>query len=75
MVRSVISIKMWVMVMIKAIAELKKYNARLTTVLNELETLEDGFDVDYTDTVTGFRECVLMLEDRRESLQKRGRTL
>ena len=75
MVRSVISIKMWVMVMIKAIAELKKYNTRLTTVLNELETLEDGFDVDYTDTVTGFRECVLMLEDRRESLQKRGRTL
>lgn len=61
--------------MIKAIAELKKYNTRLTTVLNELETLEDGFDVDYTDTVTGFRECVLMLEDRRESLQKRGRTL
>ena len=74
MVNNVISIKMWVMVMIKAIAELKKYNTRLTTVLNELETLEDGFDVDYTDTVTGFRECVLMLEDRRESLQRRGRT-
>ena len=65
---------MWVMVMIKAIAELKKYNTRLTTVLNELETLEDGFDMDYTYTVTGFRECVLMLESRRESLQKRGRT-
>ena len=61
--------------MIKAIAELKKYNTRLTTVLNELETLEDGFDVDYTDTVTGFRECVLMLENRRETLQRRGRTL
>jgi len=66
---------MWVMIVtIKAILELKKYNARLTTVINELETLEDGFDVDYTDTVTGFRECVLMLESRRESLQKRGRT-
>lgn len=75
MVKSVISIKMWVMVMIKAIAELKKYNTRLTTVLNELEELEDGVDVDYTDTVTGFRECVLMLEDRRESLRRRGRTL
>ena len=60
--------------MIKAIEELKKYSARLTTVINELAQLEDGVDMDYTYTVTGFRECVLMLESRRESLQKRGRT-
>ena len=60
--------------MIKAIAELKKYNARLTTVLNELDSLEDGGDVDYTDTVISVRDCVLMLENRRESLQRRGRT-
>lgn len=64
---------------IKAIEELKKYNARLTTVLNELEVLEDGVgadytDVDYTDTVISVRDCVLMLENRRESLQRRGRT-
>ena len=61
--------------MIKAIAELKKYNARLTTVLNELETLEDGVDADYTDVITDIRWNVLMLENRRESLQRRGRTL
>lgn len=60
--------------MIKAIAELKKYNARLTTVLNELDSLEDGGDVDYTDTVISVRDCVLMLENRRESLQRRCRT-
>ena len=62
------------MVMIKAIAELKKYNTRLTTVLNELEKLEDGVDADYTDVVTDIRWNVLMLENRRESLQRRGRT-
>ena len=61
--------------MIKAIAELKKYNARLTTVLNELETLEDGVGADYTDVVTDIKRNVLMLENRRESLQRRGRTL
>lgn len=60
---------------IKAILELKKYNARLTTVLNELETLEDGVGADYTDVVTDIRWNVLMLENRRESLQvRRGRT-
>ena len=65
---------MWVMVMIKAIAELKKYNARLTTVINELEVLEDGVGADYTDVITDIRWNVLMLENRRESLQRRGRT-
>ena len=61
--------------MIKAIAELKQYNARLTTVLNELEVLEDGDGADYTDVVTDIRWNVIMLENRRETLQKRGRTL
>ena len=61
-------------VTIKAILELKKYNARLTTVINELEELEDGVDADYTDVITDIRWNVLMLENRRESLQRRGRT-
>ena len=61
--------------MIKAIAEMKKTHARMTTVLNELETLEDGEGADYTDVITDIRWNVLMLENRRESLQRRGRTL
>jgi DNA integrity scanning protein DisA with diadenylate cyclase activity len=60
--------------MIKAIEELKKYNARLTTVLNELETLEDGDGADYTDVITDIRWNTIMLENRRDSLQRRGRT-
>jgi hypothetical protein len=61
--------------MIKAIAELKQYNARLTTVLNELEVLEDGEGADYTDVLTDLHWNIVMLENRRESLQKRGRHL
>ena len=60
---------------IKAIIELKKYHSRMTTVLNELETLEDGVDVDYTPVVMGYRNAVYILEERRERLQKRGRRL
>lgn len=60
---------------IKAILELKKYNARWTTVLNELETLEDGEGADYTDVLTDLHWNIVMLENRRESLQKRGRHL
>ena len=63
------------MVMIKAIAELKKYNARLTTVINELEELEDGVAVNYTDVIRDIRSNVMLLEQRREVLQRRGRTL
>lgn len=59
--------------MITAIAELNKYKARLNTVLSELETLEDGKDADYQDVITDLRWVVLMLENRRESLQRRGR--
>ena len=61
-------------VTIKAILELKKYNARLTTVINELEELEDGVDADYTDVITDIRWNTIMLENRRDSLQRRGRT-
>ena len=57
------------------IKQLKHYNMRLTTVLNELEVLEDYEDADYTDVVTDVKWNVVMLENRRESLQRRGRHL
>ena len=60
---------------IKAILELKKYNARLTTVINELEKLEDGVAVNYTDVIRDIRSNVMLLEQRREVLQRRGRAL
>ena len=62
-------------VTIKAILELKKYNARLTTVINELEKLEDGVGADYSQVTIDYRWLVQELEHRRETLQKRGRTL
>ena len=61
--------------MIKAISELQKYHSRMTTVLNELEVLEDGVDADYSDVVTDYHWIVVMLEQRRDRLQRRGRTL
>lgn len=60
--------------MIKAISEMKKTHARMTTVLNELAVLEDGEGADYSDVLTDIHWNVIMLENRRESLQKRGRT-
>lgn len=60
--------------MIKAISELNKYKSRLNTVLSELESLEDGQDADYQECIIDLRGVVLMLEQRRERLQKRGRT-
>ena len=74
MVNNVISIKMWVMVMIKAIAEMKKTHSRMTTILNELEVLEDGVGADYSQVTIDYRWLVQELEHRRETLQKRGRT-
>ena len=47
----------------------------MTTVLNELEILEDGEGADYTEMVTDYRWIVQTLEHRRETLQKRGRHL
>ena len=61
--------------MIDEIRELNRYKARLNTVLSELETLEDGVNADYQDVIIDLRWVVMNLENRRESLQKRGRKL
>ena len=61
--------------MIKAIEELQKYHTRMTTILTELAVLEDGENVDYTPVVMGYRNAVHILEDRRETLQRRGNKL
>jgi len=55
------------------IKKLKNYNMRLSTVLNELAVLEDGVDIDYSDTITDLGFITVMLEQRRERLQRRGR--
>ena len=57
------------------IRQLKHYNSRLKTVLDELDSLEDGVDVDYSDIVTDIGYCTNLLEQRRERLQRRGRCL
>ena len=57
------------------IQQLKNYNIRLTTVLNELEVLEDYEGADYSEFITDFGFMTVQLEQRRERLQKRGRTL
>ena len=55
--------------------KLRNYHARLATVINELEILEDFADADYSDIVTDIGYCTSLLEQRRESLQRRGRHL
>ena len=54
--------------------KLKLYVARLQTVVNELESLEDFVDADYSEISTDIGYCTVLLEQRRERLQKRGRT-
>ena len=54
--------------------KLKLYVMRLNTVVGELESLEDFVDVDYGDVKTDVGYCTVLLEQRRERLQKRGRT-
>lgn len=54
--------------------KLKLYVMRLNTVVGELESLEDFEDVDYSDIKTDVGYCTVLLEQRRERLQKRGRT-
>ena len=54
------------------ISDLKKLNSRLSTVLNELEVLEDMVDVDYSEVRTDLAWLCNMLEHRRTTLQKRG---
>ena len=56
------------------IRQLKHYNSRLKTVLDELDNLEDGVDADYSDIITDIGYCTNLLEQRRERLQRRGRT-
>ena len=55
------------------IKKLKHYNSRLTTILNELEVLEDYENVDYSDVISEIAWNVRQLENRRETLQRKGR--
>ena len=55
--------------------DLKKYVMRLNIVLNELDVLEDFVDADYSDASTDIGFVTVMLEQRRDRLMKRGRTL
>lgn len=61
--------------MISEIEEMKKIHSRMTTVLNELAILEDGDGADYSQVKVDYRWLCQELEHRRETLQKRGRTL
>ena len=54
--------------------QLKRYVVRLNTVVNELDVLEDWEGVDYSDVKTDLAWVTSMLEQRRERLQRRGRT-
>ena len=55
--------------------QMRLYHARLGTVLNELEVLEDFEGADYSEVKTDLGFITVMLEQRRERLQRRGRTL
>ena len=55
--------------------KIKNTHARMATILAELEILEDWEDCDYSEVSTDYRWLVQQLEHRRETLQKRGRTL
>ena len=54
--------------------KLKQYCMRLRTVVSELESLEDFVNVDYSDVAVDIGYHTVMLEQRRERLQRRGRT-
>ncbi len=60
------------------ITEIKKYHTRLTTVLNELEILEDWQDPeinnDWEALLVEWRDNTRILENRRETLQKKEDT-
>ena len=53
---------------------LKGFLVRLNTVVDELDRLEDFRDADYSDAATDVGFVTVMLEQRRERLQRRGRT-
>lgn len=54
--------------------KLKNYVVRLNTVVNELDVLEDFVDADYSEIAVDIGYCTNLLEQRRERLQRRGRT-
>lgn len=54
--------------------KLKAYLIRLNTVVDELDRLEDFRDADYSDAATDVGFVTVMLEQRRERLQRRCRT-
>ena len=54
--------------------QLKNYVMRLNTVVSELESLEDFENADYSECATDIGFHTVMLEQRRERLQRRGRT-
>ena len=54
--------------------QLKRYLARLNTVVAELDVLEDFEGVDYSESATDLGFLTVMLEQRRERLQRKGRT-
>ena len=54
--------------------KLKRDVVRLNTAVNELDVLEDFKDVDYSEIAVDIGLCTTLLEQRRERLQKRGRT-
>ena len=62
------------MTQVEKIRQMKHYNIRLTTILNELSSLEDGVDFDYTELLSDLALITRVLEQRRERLQRRGRT-
>ena len=55
--------------------KLKAYLIRLNTVVDELDRLEDFEDADYSEISTDVGYCTVLLEQRRDRLMKRGRTL
>ena len=55
--------------------KLKHYLVRLNTVVDELESLEDWVNVDYSDVAVDIGFHTNMLEQRRERLQRKGRRL
>ena len=57
--------------MIKAIAEMKKTHSRMTTILNELEVLEDGVGADYSQVTIDYRWLLQMCKHRLTSLKQR----
>ena len=55
--------------------KLRNYHTRLGIIIKELETLEDFENADYSEIVTDIGYCTVLLEQRREQLQHRGRRL